>query len=108
MAGNNQKVRDRGPFAAAVLIVVLLCSFGLRFYQQSHEDLVVVPTPVLDQLSCEAAGGAWNSCASACRGAAPGATCIAVCVPQCECREDSACPFGYTCQAKIDGIGICR
>lgn len=108
MAQKNNVKRDVGPFAVAVLTVVLICALALRFYQKSQDVSPDQVVPVLDQLACDAAGGVWNACGSACRGAIEGVSCITVCVQQCECRADSDCPFGHTCQEKIEGIGVCK
>ncbi len=60
------------------------------------------------QTACEAAGGRWNECGSACRGAPPGTACIMLCVPMCECASDDQCPADQACEFKIDDVGICQ
>lgn len=108
MATTHKSAKDNAPFTVAILTVVLLSAFALRYYQKTRPEEMVQPqVPVLNEATCTAAGGAWNECASACRGAKEGEPCIMLCVQQCECFDDNACPFSYTCQAKIEGKGIC-
>lgn len=108
MAKKDKDNKDKSPFAAAVLTVVVISAFALSYYRgQQAESPKIEPLVKLDQISCEAAGGFWNACGSACRGAEEGVACITVCVPQCECADDNACPFGYVCGEKIEGVGIC-
>jgi hypothetical protein len=63
---------------------------------------------------CEAAGGLWNECGSACRGAPEGTPCIAVCVAYCECGGFAgfSCPENYECtdylpEYAADALGVC-
>jgi hypothetical protein len=60
----------------------------------------------LSEATCSQAGGAWNSCGSACR-TNPDAICIELCVEYCECKTDLECPSGYTCGDFVDDIGVC-
>ncbi|MBU0645857.1 hypothetical protein KJ611_00020 [Patescibacteria group bacterium] len=57
---------------------------------------------------CEAAGGTFNECGSACRGAAPGTACITLCVQYCECVSSAQCPDGQACQEFVEGVGVCK
>ncbi len=58
------------------------------------------------QETCEAAGGDWNECISACRGD-DSELCIQLCVEGCECVSDLDCPFGSICTDIIDEKGVC-
>lgn len=60
----------------------------------------------LDESSCTASGGDWNSCGSACR-TTPDAPCIEVCVAYCECLSDAQCPTGLKCSDFVNEIGVC-
>lgn len=62
----------------------------------------------LDKTACEAAGGTFNECGSACRGAAPNTPCIMMCVMYCECASSSQCPNDMTCGDFVDGTGVCK
>lgn len=69
-----------------------------------------------DARRCEAAGGHWNPCGSACRNAGADTFCIEVCITQCECGGVDAwtCPFGTTCEEyeplprTAASVGVCR
>ncbi len=70
---------------------------------------------ILDQESCQAGGGTWQNCGSACRGKALGTACIELCVPICECESRGFwnCPKDYGCREYIkeEGrglVGICK
>jgi len=76
--------------------------------EPAPEPIEPEPENGLTQASCEAGGGTWNECGSACRGAAPGTPCILMCVPYCECATDEQCPADLSCGAFIDGTGICQ
>ena len=70
-------------------------------------------TAQLTNETCQAAGGRWDECGSACRGAPSGTECIAMCVQYCECGASSQCPEGYICtdylpKGAADAIGICK
>lgn len=72
---------------------------------------VFVPPEVANGITrsaCEAAGGTFNECGSACRGAAPGTACIMMCVMYCECASSSQCPSGYACGDFVEGVGVCK
>ena len=92
----------------AIIIVVIL---GARFDSGSSEntlvdDVVSDSDITLDEASCLAASGTWNSCGSACR-TDPGAACIQVCVEYCECASNEQCPNGLVCGDYVDEIGVC-
>ncbi len=59
---------------------------------------------------CFAWGGRWNDCGSACRGAPEGTACTLQCEQYCECggAEGYACPDGYFCTDRIEGVGVCK
>lgn len=84
-------------FLAAVSLFIIGCAVETK----------VEPVELTNE-SCEAAGGHWNDCGSACRGAPPDTMCIAVCVEYCECRGNNQCPGGYECTEYIDETGICK
>jgi len=74
------------------------------------------PARCADEMSkelCEAHGGHWNECGSACTGEPPGTVCIQVCVAQCECSGKAGwtCPPSYYCKLSgmvIDEVGVCK
>lgn len=66
----------------------------------------VPASAILSEETCKLSGGAWNQCGSTCRNVS-GLPCIELCVKQCECADDSECPFGFKCDDIIDGVGIC-
>lgn len=74
---------------------------GLTPTEERTEEMKVL-TPEF----CEAAGGTWNPCGSACR-TNPDAICIELCVEYCECTSDSECPSGYVCGDFVEGVGVC-
>jgi hypothetical protein len=65
------------------------------------------PMDYVSEGMCNAAGGDWNECGSACRGAPEGTACILMCVTYCECTSDAQCPDGFSCGSFIDGVGVC-
>lgn len=94
-----------------IIFLVMICAGALGYYR--HNNIQTIQSlgealPVLDELSCKAAGGNWNACGSACRGMDTGKACITLCVAQCLCKADDDCPYGYACGAVIDGEGICQ
>ncbi|MFH1786019.1 MAG: hypothetical protein ABH842_06335 [Candidatus Micrarchaeota archaeon] len=69
----------------------------------------------LNETICEAAGGHWNECGSACRGAPEGSVCTLQCIQYCECGGFAGfrCPEDYYCTDYIpeyaaDAVGICK
>ncbi len=69
----------------------------------------IEPPELMTKHKCEAAGGYWNECGSACTGT-DYEYCIEVCVQKCEC--DSAmnyvCPENYKCLiTKDQKVGVC-
>ncbi|MCX8195400.1 MAG: DUF333 domain-containing protein [Candidatus Micrarchaeota archaeon] len=73
------------------------------------------PPEYLTQKLCEAFGGHWQECGSACRGAPEGTMCTLQCVPYCECGGIAGfgCPEGYFCtdylpKGAADAMGICK
>lgn len=95
-----------------IIFVVIVTAFAIRLSQfvinSEVEDIEPAPiSAILNQFSCEDAGGIWNSCGSACRGADDETVCIQVCVEQCECRSNNECPAGYACGDYIEETGIC-
>lgn len=60
----------------------------------------------LTEASCQAAGGLWEDCGSACRGEDV-EVCVDVCVEYCECESDVQCPEGFACGEFIDDMGVC-
>ena len=61
---------------------------------------------LLDEIHCSNTGGIWNDCGSPCRGDDSG-FCIEVCEEQCGCITDTQCPSGFSCNAIVEGVGIC-
>lgn len=76
------------------------------FGDSSVDDGLPRNDKTLTENSCQAAGGTWNSCGSACR-TDPDAICIELCVEYCECQSDIECPSGYTCGDFVEGVGVC-
>lgn len=63
------------------------------------------PVALLNASTCAASGGTWEDCGSPCHELKPGEACIQVCEEQCQCVNDTQCPFGYAC---VDGEGLCK
>lgn len=77
------------------------------FGDSSVDDGLPRNDKTLTENSCQAAGGTWNPCGSACR-TDPDAICIELCIEYCECQSDSECPSGYTCGDVVEDVGVCR
>jgi hypothetical protein len=92
-----------------LLIGILLVAIILGFVQRNQEveEAVDVIPVILNKETCEVLEGVWNECASACRGH-ENIPCIQICIAQCECRVDDQCPYGFSCEDMIDGVGVCR
>ncbi len=75
--------------------------------EKSVENIPLLDTSsVLTQFTCEASGGTWNACGSACR-EDPSAPCIQVCVAYCECVSNVQCPENFACGQFVDSVGVC-
>lgn len=97
------------PWHGLILLAVLIIAAVLGIVQRTGEPRVE-PEPeipiIINEETCQVAGGTWNACGSACR-TAPDMPCIQLCVEYCECISDDQCPFGAHCKDIIDGIGVC-
>lgn len=99
---------------AAAVVVAAIAFFLMAepgnqdFYdaQEGSGSPQVGDRAVLSQESCDASGGTWNPCGSACR-TDPDAICIELCVEYCECVSDDQCPTGYACGDFVEGVGVC-
>lgn len=92
---------------AGVVVVSIVLGIVQWIVRDSATETVDLGSEViLNEETCSASGGNWNSCGSACRNE-PGEACVAVCVSYCECESNIECPFGLECSDYIDKIGIC-
>lgn len=100
--------KARLPF---LLLAIVLVVGGVLVWGAANRRSSLTPPAVevdpLTQAACEAVGGDWDACGSACR-ETPEAVCIQVCVEYCECASDADCPSGYTCQRFVGETGICQ
>ncbi len=118
---------NQGPRAFALLLIVCVAAASLAyFYIEIHSITSVTPAPIasststpatppassgtmIEQASCEAAGGHWNDCGSLCRNQPPGTVCAQVCIPLCECTPGAdQCPAQTACTDVVKGTGICK
>ncbi len=99
----------------AVLAMIVGLTVLVETYVPSTRDVgeksvenipLVSDESALTQMTCEASGGTWNACGSACR-EDPSAPCIQVCVPYCECVSDDQCPANFACGQFVDSVGVC-
>lgn len=78
------------------------------FYGGIGQSPPVETSEGITESMCQAAGGYWNECGSACR------NCTMNCVAYCECGglAGLGCPSGYTCtdfpEGSSDLMGICK
>ena len=78
-------------FLAALFVIALIAGYGCIGQTQSPPPAGngtgggIDTSNAITEAMCNAAGGHWNECGSACRGAPPGTNCIAMCVEYCEC-----------------------
>ena len=93
-----------GYLIGAILIVAIILGIVQRVTKSEEKRMA---EPILAEVTCELAGGNWNSCGSACRTLPEGVPCIEVCVEMCECTDSNQCPFGYMCADYKDKIGVC-
>ena len=97
------------------IIVAVVAGLAVAaFFITRNRATPAQPAPALqtvNQAACNAAGGHWNACGSACRSEPPGTPCIEVCVPYCECGGlagfRSACG-DYEPKGAADAMGVCK
>ncbi len=99
---NGYKTWEGYLIFVVFIIAGILGIFQWMMSGDEVEDIKVV----LTHETCRAAGGIWNDCGSACRGNDVD-SCIEVCVEYCECTRQGQCPFNYSCEDPVNGIGIC-
>lgn len=94
-------------FILMMILVVTITALAIRFAGLNNvpDEFQDPLSKVVTEASCKAAGGNWNSCASACPPDAE--ACIEICIEQCECNDTNQCPFGSKCVLK-NNIGVCE
>ena len=105
------------PVWSLVIIVVIVCLAALVSFQMMEGDTAVSVSvdelPVQDvvteltEVTCNDAGGTWDTCGSACR-TEPDAACIELCVEYCECEGDHHCPESHKCDEFVEDVGVCK
>lgn len=93
---------------SAILLVLALLAAGAWWYTNANEPVEGIPEapPAAEdapatQAACEAAGGVWNDCASACPPEAE--ACILMCVQKCEgLGEGEAVADAFFPNSKLD------
>lgn len=107
MSKRSENSDQKIAFIIMIVLVVTLTSLAIRFSGLNNvpEEFEDPLSRVVNEVSCVASGGNWNSCASACP---PGTeACIEVCIEQCECSLSDQCPFGSRCILRNE-VGVCE
>lgn len=106
-------MKNRPPVTHLLAIILALAALaaGAWFYTNAEDPVEGIPAPTegaiapddapRDAAACEAAGGVWNECASACPPDAE--ACILMCVQKCEgIGEGESVAFVNFANAKLD------
>lgn len=111
----TEKKPNKNVYLVVAIVLILMFAITSAVFLMTPPGNTNQTT--INSISCEASGGTWNECGSACLGKPQGTICPQVCVPQCEWFASSAAVVqsdqaynsqpNFMCMNQGNGILMC-